>query len=315
VQTIRVPDRKGRYANVVLGFDDLNGYLTGGGAYFGAVAGRYANRIARGRFALDGRDHQLSVNEPPNHLHGGTVGFDKRPWSARVRRADDEVAVELAYTSADGEEGYPGELAARVTYTLNGRDELRIDHHATASAPTVVNLTNHSYFNLAGEGSGDVLDHRLWVDADRFTPVDATMIPTGELAPVAGTPFDLTTPTPLGARIDLDDEQLARAGGYDHNWVLNGWDASLRRAAVLTDPRSGRTLRVDTTEPGLQCYSGNKLDGSLVGTGGRPYGRHAGVALETQHFPDSPNQPDFPTTVLRPGRTYRSTTLLRFSVD
>jgi aldose 1-epimerase len=321
VQTIRVPDRDGRFANVVLGFDDLDGYLLHGSPHFGATIGRYANRIARGRFSLDGQAHQLAVNDGPNHLHGGEVGFDKRVWTARPTCRSDEVCLELTRTSPAGEEHYPGTLRLTVVYTLTGRpagaeattDELRVDYHATTDTPTVVNLTNHSYFNLAGEGSGDVLDHELRIVADRFTPVDATMIPTGELAPVAGTPLDFTEPVPIGARIDDAHEQLALAGGYDHNFVLDGWDATLRPVAVARDPASGRTLEVATTEPGVQLYTANTLDGSLVGTSGRPYGRRHGFALETQHFPDSPNQPDFPSTVLAPGQELRSTTVFRFS--
>ena len=307
IQALDVPDRDGHPANVVLGFGDLHGYLHGS-PYFGAIVGRYANRIARGRLSLDGREHQLAVNEPPNHLHGGDAGFDKKVWTA-TPDGDDTLA--LTYTSPDGEEHYPGELRVTVTYTLDG-SELRVAYEATASEPTVVNLTNHSYFNLAGEGSGDILGHELRIDADRYTPVDRTWIPTGELAPVEGTPFDFRTPAPVGARIDADEEQLTIALGYDHNFVLNGEAGTLRTAAVVRDPGSGRTLEVLTTEPGVQFYAGNQLDGSLTGTGGRPYGHRSAVVLETQHFPDSPNQPGFPSTVLRPGETYRSATVFRF---
>jgi aldose 1-epimerase len=314
VQSLEVPDRDGHLANVVLGFADLDGYLAGS-PYFGAIIGRYANRIAGGRFTLDGREVRVPVNEPPNSLHGGERGFDKRVWSARPDAGGDAAVLELKRTSPDGEEGYPGDLDVTVTYTLLGT-ELRVEYEATTSAPTVVNLTNHSYWNLAGEASGEtVLDHELRLDAGRFTPIGRDWAPTGELAPVAGTPFDFTTATPIGARIGADDEQLRIGLGYDHNFVLNGWEpgrSAPRVAALVRDPGSGRTLEVATTEPGVQFYAGNQLDGSLTGTSGRPYPRNAALVLETQHFPDSPNQPAFPSTVLRPGGSYRSATVFRF---
>ena len=314
VQTLEVPDRDGAPANVVLGLATLDDYLAGNTPYLGALIGRYANRIAGGAFTLDGRTWRLPVNNPPNSLHGGTEAFDQRAWTA-TGTGD---GVELAYTSPDGEMGYPGTLAVRARYTLTTGNKLRIDYQATTDAPTVVNLTNHSYFNLAGEAAGTVDGHRLQLQAGRFTPTDATNIPTGELAPVAGTPFDFTAPTAIGERIADDDEQLRFGLGYDHHYVLDrppGSDGTLVPAARVTDPGSGRVLEVETTEPGLQLYSGNQLDGSLTGAGGAAYGPRAGLCLETQHFPDSPNQPGFPSTVLRPGETYRSATVYRFGVS
>jgi aldose 1-epimerase len=319
VQSVEAPDRDGRQANVALGLAGLDDYVRDNRPYFGAVIGRYANRIAGGRFELDGRAYRLPVNNPPNSLHGGTEGFDKRVWTATATGGDGggTVALELAYTSPDGEMGYPGTLAVRVRYSVTPANELRIDYRATTDAPTVVNLTNHSYFNLAGEAAGDIGDHRLQLEADHFTPTDAASIPTGEVAPVARTPFDFTSPHPIGERIDEDDEQLAFGGGYDHNYVLR-WpsgEGGLVRAALVTDPASGRALEVLTTEPAVQLYSGNQLDGTLAGPGGAAYGPRAGFALETQHFPDSPNQPGFPSTVLRPGQALASTTVYRFLVS
>jgi len=314
VQRLEVPGGDGAPANVVLGLPGLDDYVAGNRPYLGALIGRYANRIAAGAFALDGRTWRLPVNNPPNSLHGGTEGFDRRVW----RATGTGDGVELAYTSPDGEMGYPGTLEARVRYTLTPDNGLRIDYQATTDAATVVNLTNHSYFNLAGEAAGTIAGHLLQVHADRFTPTDATNIPTGELAPVAGTPFDFTSPHPIGERIDADDEQLRFGLGYDHNYVLDrpaGAGGSLVPAARVEDPGSGRVLEVATTEPGLQVYSGNQLDGTLTGSGGVAYGPRAGLCLETQHFPDSPNQPGFPSTVLRPGQTYRSTTVYRFGVS
>jgi aldose 1-epimerase len=318
IQRIEVPGRDGRPANVVLGLADLDAYVRDNRPYLGALIGRYANRIAAGRFALDGRTYRLPVNNPPNSLHGGTEGFDKRVWSASDAGGDDAAAVELAYTSPDGEMGYPGTLEVRVRYSLGPGGELRIEYQATTDAPTVVNLTNHSYLNLAGEAAGSIEGHRLQLHAGRYTPTDAANIPTGELAPVAGTPFDFTSPHPVGERISDDDEQLRFGLGYDHNYVLDrppGSEGTLVPAARVEDPGSGRVLEVATTEPGVQFYSGNQLDGTLVGTGGVAYGPRAGLCLETQHFPDSPNQPGFPSTVLRPGEVYRSSTTYRFSVS
>jgi aldose 1-epimerase len=312
VQAINVPDRKGCLANVALCFASLDGYV-GSNAYFGAIVGRYANRIAGARFTVDGAPHVLAATEGTNALHGGIKGFDKQVW--RVIGATG-ARVSLAYTSPDGEEGYPGTLAARVTYTLTDGNALRVDYEATTDRTTVVNLTNHSYFNLAGEGAGSILDHQLMLNAAAYTPVDAASIPTGEIAGVQGSAMDFTTPTPIGARIRDGETQLVLARGYDHNWVLDKPEAgAMSLAARLRDTGSGRVLEVLTTEPGIQLYSGNFLDGSLVGASGRAYRQADGLCLETQHFPDSPNQTGFPSTVLRPGETYRSTTIYAFSTD
>jgi aldose 1-epimerase len=315
LQTIQVPDRDGRPANVALGFTDLDSYVRDNTPYFGALIGRYANRIAGGRFTLDGRAYALPVNNPPNSLHGGTEGFDKRVWTATG--GQDAAALELAYTSPDGEMGYPGTLSVRARYRLSPDNELRIDYRATTDAPTHVNLTNHSYFNLAGEAAGTIEGHQLQLHAGHYTPTDATNIPTGEIAPVAGTPFDFTSPHLVGERIGEDDQQLQYGLGYDHNFVLDrppGTDGTLVPAARVADPASGRVLEVLTTEPGVQFYSGNQLDGTLVGSGGTAYRPRAGLALETQHYPDTPNQPEFPSTVVRPGQVYQSATVYRFSV-
>jgi aldose 1-epimerase len=316
LQTIEVPDRDGRPANVALGFGDLDSYVHDNAPYFGALIGRYANRIAGGRFTLDGRDYALPVNNPPNSLHGGTEGFDKRVWTATGTGGQDAAGLELAYTSPDGEMGYPGTLSVRARYRLSPDNELRIDYRATTDAPTHVNLTNHSYVNLAGEAAGSIEGHQLQLHAGHYVPTDATNIPTGEIAPVAGTPFDFSAPHPVGERIDAADEQLEYGLGYDHNFVLDPAPASraLRPAARVADPASGRALEVLTTEPGIQFYSGNQLDGTLAGPGGAAYGPRTGLALETQHFPDTPNQPGFPSTVLRPGQVYESATVYRFSV-
>jgi len=316
VTRLLTPDRDGESADIVLGHDHLQSYLMGT-PYFGAVVGRYGNRIALGRFSLEGAEYTLAVNNGPNHLHGGLTGFDKVVWKADPYSNEKEAGVVLSYVSPDGEEGYPGELSVQVTYALTAGGDLRIDYEATTDAPTVVNLTHHGYWNLAGHGAGDILEHELAVNASRFTPVDETLIPTGERRSVDGTPFDFREPAAIGARIDDDDEQLAFGGGYDHNFVLDGWngDGALRSAAVLHDPVSGRTMEVLTTEPGIQFYSGNFLDGSDLGKDGVVYERRTGLCLETQHFPNSPNQPDFPSTILRPGETYRSTTVYRFSAE
>ena len=315
LQSLEFPDHRGRVRNVVLGFSDLEGYLDGNnpGPYFGALIGRFGNRIAKGRFTLDGVEHQLPLNDGPNTLHGGTDSFDKRLWSAVPVFGDHTVGLRLSLDSPDGDQGFPGNLHVEVTCTLDRFAQLSIDYLATTDAATVVNLTNHTYWNLAGEGSGSVLDHELTIHADGFTPVDDTLIPTGEIAPVAGTPLDFRRPTKIGARIRQPYQQILFAQGYDHNWVLDRTGDGLEEAVVLHDARSGRTLTVSTTEPGLQFYSGNFLDGTLVGTGGGTYRQGDGLALETQHFPDSPNQPDFPSTVLRPGEEYRSTTVLALS--
>jgi aldose 1-epimerase len=317
VESLEVPDRDGRPANVALGLATPDGYVRGNRPYFGALIGRYANRIAEGTFTLDGRSYHLPVNNPPNSLHGGTEGFDKRVWTANATGGGEAAWVELAYTSPDGEMGYPGTLTVQARYTLGRGNELRIDYGAATDAPTVVNLTNHSYFNLAGEAAGSIEGHLLVLNADHFTPTDATNIPTGEVAPVAGTPFDFTSPHAIGERIDADDTQLRYGLGYDHNYVLRPGPGGggLAPAARVQDPASGRVLEVATSEPGVQLYSGNQLDGTLTGPGGVAYGPRAGLALETQHYPDSPNQPGFPSTVLRPGEAYRSVTSYRFSVS
>ncbi len=312
VVTLRVPDRSGKLGDVVLGFDNLDGYLKQN-PFFGSIVGRYGNRIARGRFALNGVTYTLARNNGENHLHGGIRGFDKMVWKAKESSAGGASGVELTYTSKDGEEGYPGNLSVRVLYTLTENNELKIDYWATTDKDTVVNLTNHSYFNLAGPGEGAILDHRLRLNADRFTPVDAGLIPTGELRGVKGTPFDFQTPMAIGARIDHHDEQVKFGRGYDHNFVLNGGGGKLALAAEVTEPKTGRVMEVWTTEPGVQFYTGNFLDGSIRGKGGKAYGRRHGFCLETQHFPDSPNQPSFPSTVLKPGAQYRTTTVFKFS--
>jgi aldose 1-epimerase len=312
VVSLKVPDREGRLADVVLGFDQMEGYEGAGSTYFGALIGRYANRIAAGRFKLDGVEYKLATNNGPNHLHGGVQGFDKVLWDVKPLKVRGGQALELTYVSRDGEEGYPGTLSVRVVYTLTDANELRIDYDATTDKDTVVNLTNHSYFNLAGEGSGDILGHLLTLYSDQFTPTDQTSIPTGEIRAVRGTPFDFTKATAIGARIEADDEQLKWAKGYDHNYVVRGRAGVLRRAARLEEPKSGRVLEVWTTEPGIQFYSGNYLSG-LVGKSGKPYNFRNGLCLETQHYPDSPNRPNFPSTVLKKGGRYRTTTVYRFS--
>jgi aldose 1-epimerase len=314
ITSLRVPDRQGRMGDVVLGFDALDPYLAGT-PYFGAIIGRYGNRIGGGRFELDGTTYQLATNDGANHLHGGNVGFDKVLWAGEPFQSDTSVGVVFSYTSPDGEEGYPGTLDVQVTYTLTDSDRLVFDYHATTDAPTPVNLTQHSYFNLGGEGSGTILDHELFVAASAYTPVDEGLIPTGEIATVEGTPFDFRERTAIGARIDADDPQLALGPGYDHNFVLDtAGEGLLSLAARVVEPTSGRTMEILTDQPGLQFYSGNFLDGTLVGKSGRPYVHRGGFCLETQHFPDSPNQPAFPSTILRPGQEYRTRTVYAFGV-
>jgi aldose 1-epimerase len=312
--SLKVPDRKGVLGDVVLGYDSLAGYLRSS-PYFGAIVGRYGNRIANGRFTLDGATYHLATNNGPNALHGGLQGFDKVIWHAESFKRDSNVGVVLTYTSPDGDQGYPGMLHATVTYTLTPANELAVEYHATADKPTPINLTQHSYFNLAGAGKGDILGEVLTINADRFTPVDSTLIPTGELAPVAGTPFDFRMPTAIGARIGQPDSQLKNGGGYDHNFVLNRSDSGLSLAARVVDPETGRIMTVSTTQPGVQFYTGNFLDGSITGKGGHRYPKRYGFCLETQHFPDSPNHADFPSTILRPGAEYRSRTVFAFSVQ
>jgi aldose 1-epimerase len=311
ILSLRVPDRAGTLDDVVLGYDTAMDYVRNNSPHFGAVVGRYANRIARAHFTLDGQTFTLAANNGPNHLHGGLKGFDNVVW--RGEAVPNGVA--FTYVSADGEEGYPGRLQVRVTYTLTDRNELAVEYQATTDKPTVVNLSQHTYFNLAGQATRDVLDHRLQLDADRYTPVDATLIPTGELAPVAGTPFDFRQPATIGARIDAEHPQIVNGRGYDHNFVLNGQNGQLHHAARVVEPSTGRTLDVATTEPGLQFYSGNFLDGTITGKQGRVYRKRFGFCLETQHYPDSPNQPAFPSTVLRPGATFASRTVFTFAVE
>jgi aldose 1-epimerase len=309
--SLKVPDRNGKVDDVVLGFDDIDGYLKGT-AFFGATVGRYANRIAKGHFTLNGVQYQLAINNEPNHLHGGVKGFDKVIWSAKPLNLKNGVGLTLSYLSHDGEEGYPGNLSVSVTYTLTNNNELTINYAATTDKDTIINLTHHSYFNLAGQGNGDILNHQLMINADRFTPTDAGSIPTGELRSVQGTPFDFRQPTAIGARINQDDEQIKLGKGYDHNYVLNGRAGMLRRAAQVFEPTSGRTMEVWTMEPGVQLYTGNFLDGAK-GKSGKVYQFRNGFCLETQHFPDSPNEPKFPSTVLRKGHSFRSSTIYRFS--
>jgi len=311
--SVRVPDRVGRVDDVVLGFDTLDDYLAKG-RYFGTIVGRYGNRIGNGRFTLDGSTIQLTANNGVNHLHGGAKGFDKVVWKAEPFERDGSSGVTFTYVSADGEEGYPGTVNAAVSYTLTTRNELVLEYVATTDKATAINLTNHSYFNLAGRGRGDILRHQLTLQAGRFTPTDAGQIPTGEIAPVAGTPFDFRRAMAIGARIDADHEQIRHGHGYDHNFVIDGFDGSkgpvLHSAAHVVDPGSGRTLDVTTTEPGVQFYAGNNLDATRNG-----FGRRTGFCLETQHFPDSPNHSNFPSTILRPGDTYRSKTVYSFGVS
>lgn len=316
ILSLKVPDREGRLGDVVLGYRDVAGYLEET-PYFGAIIGRYGNRIGGARFQLDGATYELAANNGPNHLHGGVRGFDKVVWRAEPFTTADGVGVRFRRASPDGEEGYPGNLDVEVTYTLNDADELAFEYRATTDKATPVNLTQHSYFNLAGHAGGDVLGHRLRLNAERYTPVDEGLIPTGELAPVEGTPFDFRAPHAIGERIASDHEQIRFGGGYDHNFVLNregAADGELVLAARVEEPVSGRTLEVLTTEPGIQFYSGNFLDGSITGKEGAVYAHRNGFCLETQHFPDSPNQPAFPSTILRPGEEYRSRTVLRFGV-
>lgn len=314
ITSIVTPDRNGAPGDIVLGHDDLAPYLEQK-AYFGAIVGRHANRIAQARFSLDGREYRLAANEGPNHLHGGVRGFDKRLWDAAEVRTATGNGVAFTRTSPDGEEGYPGTLRVRVQYVLSDGDELQVDYEADTDAPTVVSLTQHSYFDLACGASAGVLGQLLTLHADAYTPIDAGLIPTGALEPVYGTPFDFREPTPIGLRIAAPDPQLRYARGYDHNWVLRRSPGGFARAASLLDPMSGRTLEVATTEPGLQFYSGNQLDGTVTGRRGRRYAAHAGLCLETQRFPDGPNRPAFPSAVLRPGERFRSRTVFAFGTD
>jgi aldose 1-epimerase len=313
VVSLLVPDQKGQLDDVALGLETLAEYIEKS-PYWGCITGRYANRIAGGKFTLNDVEYTLAQNNGENHLHGGLKGFDKVVWAAEEISSDDGVGLKLTYLSKDGEEGYPGNLSVEVVYTLTNADALKIEYLASADKETIVNLTNHTYFNLADGGAGDILGHELMIDADRFTPIDNTLIPTGELRRVEGTPMDFRQLTPIGARIEQDDEQLRFGGGYDHNWVLNSSDGSLTLAARVQEPTTGRVMEVYTTEPGIQFYSGNFLDGSIIGKSGKIYQKRHGLCLETQHFPDSPNKPNFPSTVLKPGQTYQTTTIFKFIV-
>lgn len=312
ITSLKVPDKDGKLEDVVLGYDTLQGYLDAS-PYFGAIIGRYGNRIAKGKFTLDSVDYDLAVNNIGNHLHGGLTGFDKVNWNVKEVASEKGVAIELTYQSLDMDEGYPGTLDVTVTYTLGNDNTLEFNYQATTDKKTVVNLTQHSYFNLTGM-KDDVLGHELMINADKFIPVDSTLIPTGELRPVAGTPFDFTEFKKVGADIDVENQQLAYGGGFDHCWVLNEDPKEMSLAATAYEPTSGRAFDVYTTEPGIQFYSGNFLDGTITGKNDKVYKFRSGFCLETQHFPDSPNQESFPTTILNPGETYQTTTLMKFYV-
>ena len=314
IVSLRVPDKNGNLGDIVLGHESLEGYLVNP-PYFGAIVGRYANRIANGTFTLDGVKYDVPKNDGPNSLHGGVNGFNKQVWEASEFKNAKGVGVAFSYLSKDGEEGYPGNLKVKVSYTLTDDNKVIIDYEATTDKATPLNLSQHSYFNLAGEGTGDILGHHLMLNADHFTPVSKTLIPTGELVAVQGTPMDFTKPTAIGDRINDNYEQLVFAHGYDHNWVINRKDNALTLAARVHEPTSGRVLEVFTTEPGVQFYSGNFLDGTITGKQGHVYKQRYGLCLETQHFPDSPNHPDFPSTILRPGQTFRSQTVFKFSTQ
>jgi len=313
IVSLEVPDKNGQMGDVVTGYDTLAQYIKGN-AYFGAMIGRYGNRIAKGKFTLEGKEYQLATNNGANALHGGPNGFHNVDWIFNPKTTPEGEAVEMTYLSKDGEEGYPGNLSVKVTYTLTDKNELVIDYEATTDKTTVVNLTHHSFFNLSGNGDSDILNHELMINADRFTPVDEGLIPTGELKKVAGTPFDFTKPHKIGERIEQDDQQLKYGKGYDHNFVLNKKDNSLTLAAKVTEPTSGRVMEVWTTEPGLQFYSGNFLTGTEKGKKGNKYPFRSSFCLEAQHFPDSPNKKDFPSTVLKPGETYKQKTIYKFDV-
>jgi aldose 1-epimerase len=307
VVSLKTPDKSGKLADIVQGFSNIKGYLQEE-PYFGALIGRYANRIGKAKFTLEGKEYKLAANNDVNSLHGGLNGFDKRIWTAQAKGK----SLELTYVSKDGEEGYPGTLTTKVVYTLESNGDLKIDYSATTDKTTVLNLTNHSYFNLKGQGTGDILDHEVTLYASRYTPVDAGLIPTGDLVAVKGTPFDFLTAHKVGERIDGNDEQLKLGKGYDHNWVLDAKPGALAKAAEVHEATSGRALEVWTNQPGIQFYTGNFLDGTLTGKDGKKYGHRAALCLETQHFPDSPNQPKFPSAVLKPGKTFRSTTVWKF---
>jgi aldose 1-epimerase len=314
IHSLKVPDRNGKIDDVVLGFDTLAEYEAPG-PYFGAIVGRYANRIAKGQFTLEGKKYQVTVNNPPNMLHGGKSGFDKKVWKVVEGGAAKDQQLHLHYLSKDGEEGFPGNLSVDVTYTLNDRNELKIDYAATTDKPTVLNLTNHSYYNLKGQGNGDILDHVVQLSASKFTVVDKDLIPTGELRPVAGTPFDFRKPTKISAHINDNNEQLKLGIGYDNNFVIDNGGKSVTFAARVVEPSNGRILEVQTTEPGVQLYTSNHMDNGVHGKAGKTYNFRYGLCLETQHYPDSPNHPEFPTTELKSGQKFHSTTIYRFTTD
>ncbi|MBN2214800.1 MAG: galactose mutarotase [Bacteroidales bacterium] len=308
IAALWVPDRDGNFKDIVTGYDSIEGFI-GNTNYFNGIIGRYGNRIARGKFTLNAKEYSLAINNAPNSLHGGNVGFDHAVWN--VERSTKDSLI-LTYLSPDGEEGYPGNLSVKVIYSLNDSNELKIDYQAETDAPTVVNLTNHAYFNLAGHDNGDILGHILMINADKFTPVDSTLIPTGEITDVAGTPFDFRIPAAIGERINADDRQIKYGMGYDHNWVLKKTGNEMSLAAKVEEPVSGRVMEIYTTEPGIQFYAGNFLDGTIMGKDSTSYKYRHAFCLETQHFPDSPNQEDFPSTVLNPGETYRTSTIHKF---
>jgi len=313
VTSIKVPDRDGKLADIVLGYDSLSGYL-GDNAFLGAIVGRYGNRIGKGKFKIDGEEYQVTVNDGENHLHGGKVGFNKVLWDAKVVSSTAEPALALTYVSPDGEEGYPGTVTLTVTYTLTNKNELRIDYEGKTDKPTLLNPTHHSYFNLTGNPTETILNHELTIDADKFTPVDAGLIPTGELADVADTPFDFRKPQKIGLRINDQNEQLQFGHGYDHNWVLNNYDRTVHKEVELYEPLSGRLMEVSTDQPGMQFYSGNFLNGTIRGKNGVLYQHRTGLCLEAQCFPDSPNKSNFPSVILRPSQVYRQRTIYKFSV-
>jgi aldose 1-epimerase len=310
VVALLVPDRNGKLDDIVLGFEKLDDYLKDN-PYFGALIGRYGNRIQKASFKLNGVEYSLATNDHENSLHGGVIGFDKVVWDTETKKGDNSLT--LSYLSKDGDEGYPGNLSVKVVYTLNDSNELKIEYTATTDKPTVINLTHHSYFNLAGAGTSDILNHELFINADKFTPVDSGLIPTGELRNVQSTPMDFTKPIAIGARINQNDDQLKFGKGYDHNWVLNKNDNEISLAAKVYEPSTGRVMEVLTTEPGIQLYTGNFLDGTIIGKNRKRYNHRYGFCLETQHFPDSPNKPEFPKTVLNPGETYKQLTIYKFS--
>ncbi len=318
ITSIIVPDRSGKMADIALGYNDVSGYINAvDKPYFGAIVGRYGNRIAKGQFTIDGETYKLAVNNGENHLHGGVIGFDKVVWDAKPLEGDGWSGLELTYAAKDREEGYPGNLNVKVTYKLTGANELVVDYNATSDKKTPVNLTQHTYFNLKGEGEGTILDHELMINAKRYTPVDIGLIPTGEMPEVAGTPFDFSSPKPIGRDLGQENEQLKFGLGYDHNFVLDkGGDRdAMTLAARVKEPASGRVMEIHTTEPGIQFYCGNFLDGRLKGKSGKTYVHRGGFCLETQHFPDSPNQPNFPSTILSPGQEYKTTTTFKFSAE